>query len=110
VPFDRVRKNYNQAKKTRAAGFDVVMNLHKAQSPAGRILAGSAEDIDEIVLEEIRRRAAGDPDTPRTPQYLRSPAVSTLLERGVAVEKIAVCDIIGLCEKHLGAPSTALPR
>ena len=86
VPFDKVQKTYNQAKKTRAAGYDVVMNLHKAQSPAKRILARSADDIDEIVLDEIRRRAASDPDMPRTPQYLHSLAISTLLNCGIAVE------------------------
>ena len=100
VPFDKVQKTYNQAKKTKAAAFDVVMNLHKA-AVAKRTVTRNTQDIDSIVLGEIRRRISEEPGAPLTPQHLHSLAISTLLNRGIAVEKVTIPYIIKLCEKHL---------
>ena len=100
APFDKVQKTYNQAKKTKAAGFDVVMNLHKA-SAAARKIARSTHEIDRIVIDEIRRCFSEDPEVALTLQYLHSLAISTLLNRGIAVEKITIPYIIKLCEEHL---------
>jgi len=100
VPFDKVQKTYNQAKKTRAAGFDVVMNLHKAEAPRAA-LQRQTQQIDEIVAGAIRSHLSSSPDAPRTPQYFHSLAISTLLDRGITVEKVTIPYIIKLC-KDLG--------
>ena len=100
VPFDKVQKTYNQAKKTKAAGFDVVMNLHKAAG--ARQVVSRSEEIDEIVVSAISRHLAESPQGPRTPQFLHSLAISTLLNQGVAVEKVTIPYVIDLCRTRLG--------
>ena len=99
VPFDKVQKTYNQAKNTKAAGYDVVMNLHKSARSAVRKKLLTGENIDEVVTGEIRRCLAEQPLLSSSPQYLHSMAISALLNRGIAVEKVTIPYIIELSKR-----------
>jgi len=107
VPFDKVQKTYNQAKKSKAAGFDVVMNLHKGTAPRATLQRRTGE-IDAIIAEAIRTHISGNPAAPRTAQYFHSLAISTLLNRGITVEKITIPYIIEIC-RTIGEQLTDAP-
>ncbi|MFW6116531.1 MAG: DNA methyltransferase [bacterium] len=93
LAFDKQQGTFNQVNmgKDSAAGFDVVLNLHKSRTPLANGVAVRATDLDILVVKTISEHLASQPEPGhRTIQYLHSLLIRHLLEENVIIEKVTI--------------------
>jgi len=93
MAFDKQQSTFNQVNmgKDSAAGFDIVLNLHKPRRDGTNGRATPVTDVETKVVEAAATHLSGNPPAEhRTTQFLHSFAIRQLLNANILIEKVTI--------------------
>lgn len=93
LAFDKKQGTFNQVNmgKDSAAGFDIVLNLHKPHREAKNGRATPAADMETTIAETVAAHLSTNPmDEHRTTQYLHSLVIRQLLVSNILIEEVTI--------------------